>query len=81
MRACGGLTIDAVMDGAIQYLRLLQEALPLIQDVQKRTNDLRAKDNEIFDLWAGYRQECARYETCRGGIPAACEAWPPAPHR
>lgn len=79
LRACGGLTIDAVMDDAIRYLRLLQQVVPLMRDVQTRTNDLRAKDNEIFNLWANYGRECARYETCRGGTPAACEVWPPKP--
>jgi hypothetical protein len=55
LRACGGFTVGPVMDGAINYLRQLQALVPLMQDLQTRLNDLRAKDNEIFNLWEKYR--------------------------
>jgi hypothetical protein len=32
--------------------RILSSRIRPVQDVQKRTNDLSAKDNEIFNLWA-----------------------------
>lgn len=77
LRSCGGLTSDAVMDGAVQYLRLLQQLQPLLRDIQTHLNALGDKDEEIFNLWSKYQLGCVEYARCRGGDPAACHVWPP----
>ncbi len=76
LRSCGGLTTEAVMDGAIRYLRLLQQLQPLLRDIQTRLNVLGDKDEEIFNLWSKYQVACLDYERCRGGNPAGCRVWP-----
>lgn len=77
LRSCGGLTTDAVMDGAIEYLRLLQELQALMRDIQVRLNALRDQDEAILDLWSAYHRSCVEYVRCRGGDPAICATWPP----
>lgn len=78
LRSCGAPTMRDQMDGAIRFLRLMSEVEPLMRQVNKILNDLRAKDNEIKQLWDKYYAACQRHAQCKK-IPAnLCEAMPPA---
>jgi hypothetical protein len=81
LRNCGGFTLEPIMDDAIHYLRLLQEIQPLMRDAQQTLNRLEDLDEEIFNKWSRWRQECLEYESCReGGNPANCEQLPSMPN-
>jgi hypothetical protein len=74
LQQCGAPTIDSVLDGAYEYLRLLEQLPALGQRMNRILNDSRAKDNEIFNLWQKWLAACREYERCRGGDPRTCEA-------
>ncbi len=78
LRMCGAPTIDSVMDGAIKYVRLLQQIEPMMQDVRKTLNDLRAKDNELLNLWSDYHRACLAYAKCKKLPPNMCDRVPAA---
>ena len=61
------------MAGAVNYLRLLQQIEPLAEAAQKNLNDIRAKDQEVFDRWSMYHQHCIDYANCRGTDPKVCD--------
>jgi hypothetical protein len=66
------------MDGAIKYVRLLQQIEPMMQDVRKTLNDLRAKDNELLNLWSDYHRACLAYAKCKKLPPNMCDRVPAA---
>ena len=79
MLSCGSPSIAAAKEGALQYLRLLEELKPLGERMNTVKNDIRnIETNQIEgDLWPKYLRECQRYEECReGGDPSRCT--PPA---
>ncbi len=73
LRKCGAPTSQGVMEGAVTYLRLLQQIEPLAEAAQKNLNDIRAKDQEVFDRWSKYHQHCIDYANCKGTDPKACD--------
>jgi hypothetical protein len=64
------------MDGAIRFLRLMSEVEPMMRQVNKILNDLRAKDNEIKQLWDKYHAACLRYAQCKNLPVSYCEGVP-----
>lgn len=77
LQNCGAPTISAVYDGALQYLRLLEQIKPLAQRMNEAMNQMRDKDIELFNLWNKYQDQCLEYQRCSGSDPAACNQWPP----
>ena len=73
LQQCGAPTISGVLDGAYQYLRLMERLPALSERINRILNDSRAKDNELFNLWQKYLEACRQYERCRGGDPSRCE--------
>jgi hypothetical protein len=73
LQQCGAPTTRGVLDGAYEYLRLIEELPPLAERMNRILNDARAKDQEIFDLWQKWLHACREYERCRGGDPARCD--------
>jgi hypothetical protein len=79
MLSCGSPSIAAAKEGALQYLRLLEELRPLGDEMNTVKNDIRnLETNQIEgDLWPKYQRECLRYEQCReGGDPSRCNQLP-----
>ncbi len=77
LRKCGAPTGSGVMEGAVNYLRLLQQIEPMAQAAQKTLNDIRNKDQEVFDLWNKYHEACVDRALCKGTDPAECDNPPP----
>ena len=77
LRSCGSPTGSGVMEGAVNYLRLLQQIEPKAQAAQKTLNDIRSKDQQVFDLENAYRKACIDRAKCQGTDPALCAAPPP----
>jgi len=76
LRNCGAPTNQASFDDAIHYLRLLQQIEPLMRDANKLLNDLRSKDNEIFNKWSDLYRACVEYQRCKGGNVSDCGSPP-----
>lgn len=74
LRMCGAPTIEGVMDGAITYLRLMQQIEPMMRGIRETLNDLRAKDNELSDLWNDYHRACLEYAKCKQLPASTCDA-------
>lgn len=73
LQQCGAPTTHGVLDGAYNYLRLIEQLPALADRMHGILNDVRAKDQEIYDLWQKYLAVCREYERCRGGDPSRCE--------
>jgi hypothetical protein len=73
LRQCGAPTLEGVLDGAYEYLRLLEQLSALGEQMSRILNDSRAKDQEIFDLWRKWLDACREYERCSGGDPRRCD--------
>jgi hypothetical protein len=73
LRSCGAPTTSGVMDGAVTYVRLLQQIEPMMQELRKTLNDLRAKDNELLNLWSDYRRACLEYAKCKKLPASMCD--------
>jgi hypothetical protein len=73
LQQCGAPTLEGVLDGAYEYLRLLEQLPALGEQMSRILNDSRAKDQEIFDLWRRWLEACREYERCRGGDPSRCD--------
>jgi hypothetical protein len=76
LQQCGAPTVEGVLDGAYEYLRLLEQLPALGERMHEILNDSRAKDQEIFDLWQKWQQACREHERCRGGDPSRCDEPP-----
>jgi hypothetical protein len=76
LQQCGAPTLEAVLDGAYEYLRLMEQLPALGERMNLILNDSRAKDHEIFNLWQNWQRACREYESCRGGDPSRCEEPP-----
>lgn len=77
LQDCGAPTISGVLDGAYQYLRLLEQIEPLARRMNEAANRVRQQDIEMLDKWMRYKRDCQEYQRCKGGDPAACDSWPP----
>lgn len=73
LRKCGSPTSGGVMEGAINYLRLLQQIEKLAADAQKTLNDIRNKDLEVLDMWNKYHDACVAYSQCKGTDTKDCD--------
>lgn len=73
LRKCSSPTGDGVMEGAIHYLRLLQQIETLAPAAQKTLNDIRNKDLEILDLWNKYHEACVAHAKCKGTDTGECD--------
>jgi hypothetical protein len=65
LQDCAAANINAVMDGASQYLRLLEQIQPLADRMHKLVNDVGDKDEQIFDFCLSHSRACEDYERCR----------------
>jgi hypothetical protein len=45
--------------------------------MNEAANRVRQQDIEMLDKWMRYKGDCQEYQRCKGGDPAACDAWPP----
>lgn len=77
LRSCGSPTISGVMEGAVTYLRLLQQIEPKAREANKTLNDIRDKDQEVLNRWNDYHKACVDRANCKGTDPKACDAPPP----
>jgi hypothetical protein len=66
-RGCGASTLEAVLDGAYEYLRLIEELGPVVDRMNERKNRLRDQEEKIFDFCFRHPQACESYERCRSG--------------
>jgi hypothetical protein len=62
---CAVANIDEVMDGAKKYLSLIEQVKPLAERMNRVVNDVRDKDEDIFDFCLGRPKACEDYERCR----------------
>ena len=77
LRSCGAPTIDAVMDGATTYLRLLEEIGPLMDGAQETLNRLRDMDEEeLLSRWNAFRTACLEHAACADLDPSICDQQP-----
>jgi hypothetical protein len=77
LRSCGAPTMDVVMDGAVNYLRLLEEIGPIMDGAQEALNRLRDLDEEeLLSRWNAYRQACLDHAACENLDPATCDRLP-----
>ncbi|MDQ1349473.1 MAG: hypothetical protein QG573_2852, partial [Acidobacteriota bacterium] len=65
LQTCGAPTLNEVLDGAYEYLRLLEQIQPLADRMHKLMNDARDKDEEIFDFCLSHAKACEDYARCR----------------
>ena len=82
MLTCGSPSIAAAHEGALKYLRYLEELRPLAEQMNLMQNDIRnLETNQLEgDLWPDYQRACLEYERCReGGDPSRCSRLPTAP--
>ncbi len=78
--ACGAPTIDGVIDGALTYLRHLEELQALGDPLNRTLNRGRQQEIAIQDAWMKYQEACRAHLRCRDGAQAdvrSCEM-PPA---
>lgn len=73
LRKCSSPTGEGVMEGAINYLRLLQQIETLAPAAQKTLNDIRNKDLEVLDLWNKYHDACVAHAMCKGTDTRECD--------
>ena len=65
LRGCGANTLDAVLDGAYQYLRLLEEIKPVGDRMHELLNNARDKEEDVLDFCLSHPKACEDYERCR----------------
>jgi len=65
LRGCGANTLDAVLDGAYQYLRLLEEIKPVGDRMHELLNNARDKEEDVLDFCLSHPKACEDYESCR----------------
>jgi len=67
----GGIP-KSLYDGAMDYIKNLEEALAMMPEIRKLLNDIRQKDLECQDKEIKYRQACFEYAECAGKDSAPC---------
>lgn len=77
LQNCGAPTLHEVLDGAYEYLGLLEQIEPLARRMNEAANRVRDQDEMLYDKWSRYQSQCQEYQRCKGGSPAACDSWPP----
>jgi hypothetical protein len=81
---CAGSNLDAVFDGAMNFVQLMEQIEPVMRQAHKLLNDQRSKDQEIFNLWSKYRPACLEHAKCMKLSASYCdklpsiEGWHPA---
>jgi hypothetical protein len=76
LMGCAGSNLDTVFEDALKFVQLTEQIEPLLPQISKILNDMRAKDDEIKQLWDKYHAACLRYAQCKK-IPANfCEGLP-----
>ena len=76
LRSCGSPSSSGVMEGATNYLRIIQQIEPKLREANKTLNDIRSKDQEVMDKWNKFHQACVDSAKCRGTDPKACDTPP-----
>lgn len=74
IQSCGAPTAGVNYEGAVKYLRLMQQIEPMMRDVRRTLNDLRQKDLELLDKWNKNREACLEHAECDGQDPGHCDA-------
>jgi hypothetical protein len=76
LMGCAGSNLDTVFEDALKFVQLTEQIEPLLPQISKILNDMRAQDNKIKELWDKYHAACLRYAQCKK-IPANfCEGLP-----
>lgn len=76
LMGCAGSNLDTVFEDAMKFVQLTEQIEPLLPQISKILNDMRAQDNKIKELWDKYHAACLRYAQCKK-IPANfCEGLP-----
>jgi hypothetical protein len=76
LMGCAGSNLDTVFEDAMKFVQLTEQIEPLLPQISKILNDMRAQDDKIKELWDKYHAACLRYAQCKK-IPANfCEGLP-----
>lgn len=65
LQTCGAPTLNEVLDGAYEYLRLLEQVKPLADRMHTLMNNASDLDESIFDFCLSHAEACAAYPCCR----------------
>ena len=65
LQTCGAPTLNEVLDGAYEYLRLLEQVKPLADRMHTLMNQARDLDEAIFDFCLSHAEACAAYSRCQ----------------
>jgi len=65
LRGCGAPTLEGVLDGAYEYLHLMEELKPLADRMHERENRLHDQEEKIFDFCLRNPKVCEDYDRCR----------------
>ncbi len=64
LQSCGAPTLNEVLDGAYEYLRLLEQVKPLADRMHTLLNHARDLDEGIFDFCLSHAKACEDYPRC-----------------
>ena len=65
LRNCGAPTYEGVLDGAYEYLHLMEKIKPVADRMHERANRLHQHEDKILDFCRSHPKACEDYEPCR----------------